>query len=107
MENTNAATLVLDGEKISTMRSFYTEIDKKLRLPEHFGHNLDALLDCLCDLAHLEKKQITIQILAPKKFLNKVKSGTRAAVWEIFEEAALPENRYDEVLFKVETMEKP
>ncbi len=101
MENQSKLTVELDGSKLPSMRSFYSEMEEKLKFPDHFGHNLDALLDCLCDLAHLEKSEVVLHILHPEKFLGKAKKGSREVVLEILKEAALPENRYDEVKFSI------
>jgi ribonuclease inhibitor len=37
----------LEGKSIRSLDEFYGEIAKKLRFPEHFGRNLDALWDVL------------------------------------------------------------
>jgi len=37
----------LAGKSIRSLDEFYGEIAKKLRFPEHFGRNLDALWDVL------------------------------------------------------------
>ncbi len=37
----------LPGKSISSLDEFYSELAKKLRFPEHFGRNLDALWDVL------------------------------------------------------------
>jgi ribonuclease inhibitor len=37
----------LPGRSINSLDEFYSEIAKKLRFPEHFGRNLDALWDVL------------------------------------------------------------
>lgn len=95
-------TVELDGSKLPQMRHFYSEIEHKLQFPDHFGRNLDALLDCLCDLAHLEVSEVVLRISHPEIFLEKARRGSRESVWEIFEEAALAENRYDSVVFQVE-----
>lgn len=42
---------ILDGENITDEASFYTEIAKKCSFPDYFGRNLDALNECLGDLA--------------------------------------------------------
>jgi len=43
---------VLDGKKIGSRDDFYDELARRLRLPGHFGRNLDALWDALTgDLA--------------------------------------------------------
>ena len=37
----------LKGKAIQSLDEFYSEIARKLRLPDHFGRNLDALWDVL------------------------------------------------------------
>jgi ribonuclease inhibitor len=37
----------LDGKKIKSLADFYDRISSVLKLPEHFGRNLDALWDVL------------------------------------------------------------
>ena len=37
----------LQGKAIRTLDEFYSEIARKLRFPDHFGRNLDALWDVL------------------------------------------------------------
>jgi len=37
----------LGGKSIRSLDEFYSEISKKLRFPDHFGRNLDALWDVL------------------------------------------------------------
>jgi ribonuclease inhibitor len=37
----------LDGNKIGSLADFHDRISILVKLPEHFGHNLDALWDVL------------------------------------------------------------
>ena len=47
----NKLTVVhLDGTKITSKESFLKEIAEALEFPDYFGHNWDALEDCLRDL---------------------------------------------------------
>lgn len=39
--------VIFDFNRISSIEDFYTIAAKKLRLPDHFGKNLDALWDCI------------------------------------------------------------
>ncbi|MBL1137792.1 MAG: barstar family protein [Chloroflexi bacterium] len=39
----------LDGKQVSSKAEFYNQIEKAMEFP-YFGHNLDALYDCLSDL---------------------------------------------------------
>jgi hypothetical protein len=48
----------IDGENSKTLASFYQNIATDLFFPEHFGANLDAFYDMLCDLTWLEDKGI-------------------------------------------------
>jgi ribonuclease inhibitor len=43
----SAKKIKLPGKSISSLDEFYSEMAKKLRFPEHFGRNLDALWDVL------------------------------------------------------------
>lgn len=53
---------VLDGNNMTTLEAAYDEFEQVLALPDYFGRNLDALEECLADLAHQEGSlEITIQ----------------------------------------------
>ena len=38
---------VLDCARLATAEAYYAELSRQLRLPAHFGGNLDALFDAL------------------------------------------------------------
>ena len=40
---------VLDGDAAASRAGFFAEAARALRLPDYFGHNWDALYDCLTD----------------------------------------------------------
>jgi hypothetical protein len=44
------AVAVLDGAAASSRAGFFQEVAQALRFPEYFGHNWDAVYDCLTDL---------------------------------------------------------
>ena len=46
---TQPAPSVLDGRACRTRAAFFTEAARVLDFPDYFGHNWDALLDCLRD----------------------------------------------------------
>lgn len=48
---------IIHGDRISGWDALYDQLSDDLALPEWFGHNLDALYDCLTDL---HDSQITI-----------------------------------------------
>ncbi len=45
---------VLDGARMTTLESAYDELEQVFDFPSYFGRNLDALEDCLADLANEE-----------------------------------------------------
>ncbi len=50
--------ITLDGRKADSRKDFHLYVKKKLSLPEYYGCNLDALVDCLGDIS--EETQITL-----------------------------------------------
>jgi RNAse (barnase) inhibitor barstar len=46
-------TAVLDGAAAGSRAGFFTEIARELRFPDYFGHNWDAVYDCLTDMSWL------------------------------------------------------
>ena len=44
---------VLNGEAAGTRAGFFQEIARALRFPDYFGHNWDAVYDCLTDMSWL------------------------------------------------------
>ncbi|WP_157247275.1 barstar family protein [Nonomuraea typhae] len=46
---TDPAPVVVDGRLCRTRAAFFEEAARALRLPGYFGHNWDALFDCLRD----------------------------------------------------------
>ncbi len=43
-------TIILDCADIPDKTAFHRMLAEKLAFPEWYGHNLDALMDCLTDL---------------------------------------------------------
>jgi RNAse (barnase) inhibitor barstar len=43
------AVAILDGAEAGTRAGFFTAIARELRFPDYFGHNWDAVYDCLTD----------------------------------------------------------
>ena len=44
------AVAVLDGTEAATRAGFFHQLARTLRFPDYFGHNWDAVYDCLTDL---------------------------------------------------------
>lgn len=43
--------IIIDGRRMTSVENTHLYLAKTLRLPEYYGHNLDALHDCLTDLS--------------------------------------------------------
>jgi RNAse (barnase) inhibitor barstar len=50
LEEGGFRTSILDGSAVRDEASFFREAARALRLPDYFGHNWDALDECLHDL---------------------------------------------------------
>ena len=53
----------VDLSKAHDRATLFAEIDGALKLPEHFGHNFDALADVLEDRDWLGKKGVVVTLL--------------------------------------------
>ena len=42
--------IIIDGRRMTSIEATHAYLAKALRLPDYYGHNLDALHDCLTDL---------------------------------------------------------
>ena len=43
-------SVILDAKKMVEKEKMHEYFAKKFDLPEHYGKNLDALFDCLCEI---------------------------------------------------------
>lgn len=43
--------IIIDGKHMTTVADTHRYLERTLRLPPYYGHNLDALYDCLGDLS--------------------------------------------------------
>ena len=43
--------IIIDGRRMTSIEAAHAYLQKTLRLPDYYGHNLDALHDCLTDLS--------------------------------------------------------
>jgi hypothetical protein len=51
---TQPAPSVVDGRASRTRAAFFNEAARALDFPDYFGHNWDALLDCLRDMGAVD-----------------------------------------------------
>jgi RNAse (barnase) inhibitor barstar len=84
----NTEVAILDGKTIPTMADFYAQIAKQLHLPSHFGKNLDALFDCLCDFSWLDTNNVHIVLRGYDEFLSKEPRNKRWDILVTFNDAA-------------------
>jgi RNAse (barnase) inhibitor barstar len=65
-------SLTLDLAKVRSKKALMEAIASALKLPKHFGHNWDALADCLMDSAWAKAASYTIiisdSVAAKKRF---------------------------------------
>jgi RNAse (barnase) inhibitor barstar len=57
---TSPVPAVVDGRLCRTRAAFFVEVARVLRFPDYFGHNWDALTDCLRDLLDAENLALTV-----------------------------------------------
>lgn len=78
----------LNGKKLSDFEKFYPVLKRKLKFPDYFGNNLDALEECLNDLSWLSTKQLIIKIESSSDLLSDEDQQDRDAIWGIVKDAA-------------------
>lgn len=61
---TDAIQLIeLDGGRMQSSADFYTEVSSKLKLPDYFGRNLNALDECVTDLEWVDGKSPVVIVI--------------------------------------------
>ena len=68
-------TFTFDLEKINSKEDFHTQLAKALQLPDYYGSNLDAMVDCLRDILDQNSSKtlqfkLTIHMINLSKLLN-------------------------------------
>jgi RNAse (barnase) inhibitor barstar len=81
------ACFLLDGRSIRTKEDFLAHVATALRFPDYFGHNWDALADCLKDMAWVDATGYVVLFDAFDSFADAAPEQFATAV-EIFKEAA-------------------
>ena len=46
--------IILDGRQMTDRKTAHVYLKETLGLPRHYGHNLDALFDCLTELSGVQ-----------------------------------------------------
>jgi len=68
--------VILDAKKMVEKEKMHEYLAKKFDLPEHYGRNLDALFDCLCE--------INESTLIKLKNENALDDGTKESLAKLF-----------------------
>lgn len=81
-------------------KSLLDEISVKFSFPNYFGHNWDALVDCLCDLSWIKQYNISlihtmIPCLEKRELLDYI--HTLREVMHAWENAREPQHQFDVV----------
>ena len=69
-------SVILDAKKMVKKEKMHDYLAKKFDLPEHYGRNLDALFDCLCE--------INEPTLIKLKNENDLDSATKESLIQLF-----------------------
>ena len=75
--------LFLDGTKITTKNELFSELARVMKFPNYFGHNWDALEECLCDLEWMPARGYIVFFYSPRYFADNSKSDFQFFI-EIF-----------------------
>ena len=94
---------ILDGTAVHTRLDFYEAVASALSFPEWFGHNLDALYDCLTDLSWLPPGEHVLVWTHPEVLAESDPAGSRAVRGVLADAAADftdPERAFSVVLLE-------
>ncbi|MFI6291263.1 barstar family protein [Nonomuraea sp. NPDC050790] len=80
---TDPAPDVLDGRLCRTRAAFFEEVARVLRFPAYFGHNWDALSDCLRDAG-----AVALLVTHAGDLLGAEDPGQFATLLAVFSDAA-------------------
>ncbi len=69
-DHTKLSVYYLDSTKCKTRLMFFKEIANSLKFPDYFGHNWDALEECLSDLDWIANNGWVLVFLNADKLLN-------------------------------------
>lgn len=75
--------ILIDVNRFENMRSFHEYMARELEFPDYYGHNLDALYDCLTDV----EEPVCLIVMNSKVYPDALE-GRLAAVLSVLESAA-------------------
>ncbi|MBN1345159.1 MAG: barstar family protein [Phycisphaerae bacterium] len=78
---------IIRGERCATEKALLRECARAYKLPSYFGHNWDALDECLCDLEWLPAEAYVTFVTECEKILPDSEDGFRM-FWEALERAS-------------------
>ena len=85
--------IILDGAYMTDKEAVHAYLAKQLALPSHYGKNLDALADCLSELA-----AGTTVVLQNVAVMRKELGRYGDSLIEVFEEISADDRLFDFVL---------
>lgn len=62
---------ILDARRMETVAGLFEEFQRALKFPDYFGHNWDALDECVCDLEWLPAPSYRIVIESAPRLLDR------------------------------------
>jgi RNAse (barnase) inhibitor barstar len=78
----------IDGANVTTLTDLYALLKVRLKFPDYFGDNLDALNDALYDLEWMEDEKLIFHIKNYDQFLAKESREDKLALLQILNENA-------------------
>lgn len=58
-------------ENINNEDYLFKELSEKLKFPDYFGYNWNAVYDCLCDLSWIQEREVVLIHLQPLNISRK------------------------------------
>lgn len=58
-------------ENINNENCLFKELSEKLKFPDYFGYNWNAVYDCFCDLSWIQEREVVLIHLQPLNISRK------------------------------------